>query len=56
MKKGERIPDAYMIEYYGPAVRIGVEGKWVEFVMRDYSLSKRDYADIITDMDRLRTQ
>jgi hypothetical protein len=50
-------PKFAMIEYYGPLVRIGVFGKWVEFIKRPPGpKNKKAMLELIEEMDRERTQ
>ena len=48
---------APIIEFYGPVIRIGLEGKWVEFIARpDKRPSRKELLALIEQMDRERTQ
>jgi len=50
-------PELAIIEYYGPLVRVGIEGKWVEFIMRpEGPKRKKPLLDLIEEMDKARTQ
>ena len=47
---------APIIERYGPVIRIGIEGKWVEFIQAGPErLSKKDLLDIIEEIDKQKT-
>jgi hypothetical protein len=49
--------DEAIIEYYGPDfARIGVEGKWVEFIRREPGMTKKDLLELINEMNRTKTQ
>ena len=51
-----------MIEFYGPTVRFGVEGRWVAWVeYKDlfedgHKPTRKEMREIIEEQDRLRTQ
>jgi len=48
---------AIILEHYGDLIRIGKEGKWVEFIKRqDPPLSRRELLALIEKMDKERTQ
>jgi hypothetical protein len=47
---------APILEFYGETVRIGIEGKWVTFIARDRSMTRKQLMELIKEMDRKRTQ
>lgn len=48
---------AIILEHYGPLIRIGKEGKWVEFIQDDDPpLKREDIIELIEQMDKTRTQ
>lgn len=50
-------PELAIIEFYGPVIRIGIEGKWVEFILRPEGKrpSRKQLRALIEEMDRERT-
>jgi hypothetical protein len=50
-------PSTAIIEYYGPLIRVGIEGKWVEFIARPkVRPPRKELLELIEQMGRERTQ
>ena len=46
---------APIIDFWGPVVRIGLEGKWVQVIKRDPSMTRKTLLALIHAMDKQRT-
>jgi hypothetical protein len=45
-----------IIEFYGPLIRIGIEGKWIEFIQRpEKKPTRKELLALIEQMDMEKT-